>query len=104
MNVVKGLILAGGVLGIAQAPLTMHLAVRVPSLISVGADATTEVLLLGALRDADALCLFSLCLTHSPSLAMDLRAGIQVAQANHLFDVLLLVLTSLGLNKLLKEL
>lgn len=76
LDVVVLLVLARGRLGIAQATLTVDLAIRVPGLIAVGAHATTQILLLGALRDADALGLSALGLADLASAATDLGAGV----------------------------
>lgn len=67
---------APGGLRVAQAALLVDGAIRGPRLIRVGADASSQVRLLGALRDADAFGLHALQLADPAGSTMHLLAGI----------------------------
>lgn len=88
--------LAAGVVGVTQTALAVHLAVRVPGGVVVGADQPPRIVLLRALGHADARRLVFVGLADATGAASDLGARI-----NYLFFPLVFVQINYDLCRLL---
>lgn len=77
MNVLEFWIIAlFDVFHVAQTPLTMHLTVRVPGFVAVGAYPTTGISFLWAARDANAFGRVAFSFAHTTSTAVHFAAWI----------------------------